>query len=195
MQEQIVDVGSTPAAGLETATRYDQSTMLLHWLTAGLVVLLWGIAQVIDFFPKGPPRIAARSTHILLGVVLGAVLLTRIFWRIGSGRRLPLAFPGFIGYAGKAMHYVLYLLLATVVALGLANVWVRGDTITGLFTVPKFAPDNIELKKTVEGLHKTFANAILIFAGLHALAGLIHHFVLRNDVLRRMLPGKGNPGR
>jgi cytochrome b561 len=38
-------------------------------------------------------------------------------------------------------------------------------------------------------LSKTFANALLILAGAHALAAFVHHFVLRDEVLRRMLPG------
>jgi cytochrome b561 len=40
----------------------------------------------------------------------------------------------------------------------------------------------------VETLRALFANSTLIVAGLHAAAGLFHHFVLKDDVLRRMLP-------
>jgi cytochrome b561 len=31
------------------------------------------------------------------------------------------------------------------------------------------------------------ANGLLILAGLHALAALVHHFLLKDNVLRRML--------
>jgi cytochrome b561 len=172
------------------AVRYDRTTILLHWVSATLVVLLWSIAQVIDLFPKGTPRIAVRSVHILLGVTLGVVLLARVIWRGGSGRRLPRATPGLAGHAAKVVHYGLYILLAGTVTLGIANVWVRGDTIVGLFTVPKFAPGDKELKETVENLHAWLANTILIVAGLHAVAALVNHFALRNNVLRRMLPGR-----
>ena len=81
--------GRAGAEVADFASRYDRLTILLHWLTAALVIILWGIAQVIDFFPRGEPRIAARSTHIVLGVVLIAVLLVRLFWRANSGRKLP----------------------------------------------------------------------------------------------------------
>jgi cytochrome b561 len=175
--------------GLNAEFRYDHTSILLHWVTAVLVVLLWVIAQLIDDFPKGAGRVPPRSVHITLGVILLLVLLARMVWRSGSGRRLPIAYPGWVGYLGKTVHYLLYALLAAVLLLGIANVWVRGDSYFGLFTVPKFDPSNTELKETVENLHETLANALLIVAGAHAAAALVHHFVLRNGVLRRMFPG------
>jgi cytochrome b561 len=60
--------------------RYDRITVLFHWLTAGLVLLLWGLGQGIDLFPRGTPRVAVRSVHILLGAMLGVVLLSRIVY-------------------------------------------------------------------------------------------------------------------
>lgn len=182
------DIAPTQDPG--TAQSYDSTSIRLHWITATLVVVLWGIAQIIDYFPKGPTRVAVRSLHILLGVSLGLILLTRIYWRLRHGRRLPRAGSGILGYAGQGMHYVLYLALLATVTLGVANVWVRGDTVTGLFTVPQYAPGDKALRSLVEGLHGTLANALLILAGVHALAALIHRIVLRDAVMRRMLPGK-----
>jgi cytochrome b561 len=173
-------------AGSVTPTRYDRTSILLHWVTATLVVLLWLIAHFIDDFPRGPARISARSVHILLGVTLLSVVLIRMAWRIRWGHRLPLASPGPVGYLAKTVHYALYALLLAVLLLGIANVWVRGDSFFGLFTVPKFSPDQ-ELKHTVEDLHETVANIVLIVAGLHALAALVRHYYVRDGVLRRML--------
>jgi cytochrome b561 len=79
-------------------------------------------------------------------------------------------------------------LLLAVLLLGIANVWIRGDSIFGLFTVPKFSLDQ-GLRHTVEDLHETVANIVLIVAGLHALAALAHHYFMRDGVLKRMLPG------
>jgi len=190
MKLKTADVAKASAAVAGAPARYDDRSILLHWITAGLVILLWGIAQVIDFFPRGMPRITVRSLHILLGVTLGVVILLRMAWRASSGWRLPLAAPGFIGYGAKLVHYGLYLLVVATVALGIANVWVRGDSIFGLLTVPKLAPGDQVLKETVEDLHGWFANAVLILAALHAAAALVHHFALRDSVLRRMLPGR-----
>jgi cytochrome b561 len=168
---------------------YDPRTIQLHWATAILLTLLWAIAQIIDLFPKGAPKIAVRSVHITLGVVLGVVLLLRIVWRSRSGRRLPLANDGVAGYIARTVHWALYAGLAAVILLGIFNAWARGDSIFSLFHIPKLYPANPELKPTVENLHKTFANALVIVAAAHALAAVAHHFVFRNGVLRRMLPG------
>src|SRR2546421_5613837 len=96
---------------------YDPRTIRLHWVTAVLMTLLWGIAQIIDLFPKGAPKVAARSVHITLGVVLGVVLLLRIRWRRRSGIRLPPANPGILGYSAKAVHFALYAGLAGAILL------------------------------------------------------------------------------
>jgi cytochrome b561 len=166
---------------------YDRRTIVLHWVTAVLVVLLWGIAQVIDLFPKGPPRIAVRSVHIVLGVLLGVVLLMRIAWRTGSGRRLPPANQGVMGYLAKAVHIGLYVVVVSVVLLGISNAWARGDSLFSLWKIPKLYPDIQQLKPTIENLHGTFANVLLILAGAHALVAIVHHFILRDGVMRRML--------
>jgi len=82
------------SAGVKTGVSvpevsYDRRTIRLHWATAVLVTALWGIAQIIDLFPKGAPKISARSVHIIIGVLLGVVLVIRIVWRSRSGHRLP----------------------------------------------------------------------------------------------------------
>jgi cytochrome b561 len=166
---------------------YDRRTIVLHWVTAALVVLLWGIAQVIDLFPKGSPRIAVRSVHIVLGVLLGVVLLMRIAWRTRSGRRLPPANQGVMGYLAKAVHIGLYGVVVSVVLLGISNAWARGDSLFSLWKIPKLYPDIPQFKPTIENLHGTFANVLLILAGAHALVAIVHHFILRDGVMRRML--------
>jgi cytochrome b561 len=167
--------------------RYDRTTIILHWTTAILVALLWTIGQTIDFFPKGTPRIGARSAHILIGVTLLLIVIARLAWRIGWGRRLPAAVPGLAGRLAKSAHVALYLLLAATLVLGVSNAWIRGDNILGLFTIPCIAPGNKGLRERVEDLHGTLANITVIVAALHAAAALVHHFMARHDVLHRML--------
>jgi cytochrome b561 len=179
----------TVAEVLTAEVSYDRPTIRLHWATAVLVSLLWGIAQVIDLFPKGAPKISVRSAHITFGSVLGVILVMRIAWRSRSGRRLPPANPGVPGYIARIVHLTLYAGLAAVIVLGAVNAWARGDSIFSLFHIPKLLPANTQLKPTVEYLHKTFANALVILAAAHALAAVVHHFILRDGVLRRMLPG------
>ena len=172
----------------EPAPRYDGLSILLHWLTAALVVILWTLGQTIDWFPKGAPKIDARSVHIVLGATLGLVLIARILWRAGPGRRLPPADAGWLGVAARVVHYGLYLLIAATVVLGIFNAWQRGDVLFNVYTLPTLVPGDRALRKTIEALHGDCADIVVIVAGLHAAAALAHHYLLRDRVLRRMLP-------
>jgi cytochrome b561 len=173
---------------VESSPRYDGVSITLHWLTAGLVVILWTLGQTIDFFPRGAPKIDARSVHIVLGATLAVVLVIRLLWRVGPGRRLPLANPGWIGVSARVVHYGLYVLLATTVVLGIFNAWQRGDILFNLYKIPQFIPGDRALRRTLGELHGDCADIVVIVAGLHAAAALIHHYLLRDRVLRRMLP-------
>jgi cytochrome b561 len=168
-------------ASASTLMRYDGRTILLHWLTAGLILALWCMGQTIDWFPR-ELRPDARSAHFTVGLILGVVLVLRVHWRATTGRTLPDADPGLLGLAAKAVHYLLYALVIGEVALGISNAWCRGDCYFGLFSLPGYKP----LRDQIEWLHANVATAILIVAGVHALAALGHHYVLRDNVLRRM---------
>lgn len=167
---------------------YDSRTILLHWITAGIVVALWCLGETIDWFPKGNARIAARGTHICLGATLAIVLCVRVWWRIGGGSRLPAVGTGIMRVLSTVMQYALYALMAGTVVLGVTNAWVRGDNLFNLFVIPAFDPGNKPLRAQVGDLHALFANVLIALAGLHAAAGLAHHFIWKDEVLRRMLP-------
>jgi len=169
--------------------RYDLPTIWFHWAVAILVLIQWGIAQVIDLFPAGMPRVEARSVHISLGLCLGVLLAAQILWRAKWGRVLPPADKGLLQSLAITVHYALYALLIVMVLVGIFLVYVRGDNFFGLFSVPAFDPNDKALRDNVGELHGTIATIILILAGLHASAGLIHHYLWHDGVLRRMLPG------
>ncbi|KIF80086.1 cytochrome b [Noviherbaspirillum autotrophicum] len=173
-----------------TPVHYDEKSIRLHWITAALVILLWCIGMTIDWFARGTPRVTMRSLHIVLGVTLGAVILYRIWWRSSGGVRLPPAETGRLQTLASAVHFLLYVSVLAAVLLGLANVWVRGDTIFNLFTVPKFDPTNKPLRETVEELHELAAHSVIVLAAVHAGAALVHHYLWKDQVLRRMLPAR-----
>jgi cytochrome b561 len=168
--------------------RHGITIIVLHWLTAALVGLLWVIGQTIDFAPRGPLRVDYRSVHIVCGVSLAVVLATRVIWRIRYGDMLPPLDRGLLLWVAKAAHFALYGLMIAVVGLGIANAWVRGDSLFNVVSIPSFAAGDTALRRSIGGWHEWAANAVLIVAGLHAAAALFHHFVLRDATLRRMLP-------
>lgn len=168
--------------------RHAPITIVLHWLTALLVVLLWTIGQTIDFAPKGPLRVDYRSLHMTLGVTLGIVLVIRLAWRTTKGGMLPPLQQGLLLAIARLTHWLLYVLLLITVALGVTNVWAQGDSIFNIIQVPQLFPGDRPFIHQIGDWHALAANAVLIVAGLHSAAALFHHFVLRDTTLRRMLP-------
>jgi cytochrome b561 len=178
-----------------TALSYDTKSIWLHWITAAIVILLLCVGQTIDWFPRGIWRTTVRSLHISTGSLLGLIVLYRIWWRVQGGRRLPPANVGLTQTLTKTVHLALYAAVLATVILGAANVWVRGDTLFNLLTVPAFDPGNKALRHQVEELHQLAAYLVLIVAALHAGAALLHHYVRKDEVLRRMLPERGAQSR
>lgn len=88
-----------------TATRYDSTTIVLHWATALLVAALWILGQTSDWFPDG--GLANRglwSTHVVLGFALAGALAWRLAWRSTAGRGLPAEDSGALHVLAKATH-------------------------------------------------------------------------------------------
>lgn len=54
--------------------------------------------------------------------------------------------------------------------------------------MPTLIPIDREQRRAIGGLHDTVAWTIIVLAGCHALAGLAHHYWLKDGILRRMLP-------
>ena len=166
--------------------KYDGATIFLHWITFLLVFALWVIGQTADWLPKGPGRTAYWSVHVIVGFALLTLVIYRIGWRTLAGRRLSDADAGIVGVLGSAAHYALYLLLAIVLALGVAAAFVRGFNLFGVAALPQLGdPD---LKKPITHWHELGANILMGLVVLHAAAALVHHFAFRDGVLRRMMP-------
>ena len=166
--------------------KYDRTTISLHWITAGLVIVLWIIGQTADWFPDGPINTDYWSIHVVLGFALAGVIACRIFWRNSRGRRLPPADAGVLHAVAKATHYGLYLLLLVVIVLGITNAFVRGYNLFDLVSLPQIG--DRDMRKPITNWHGLAANLLLGLAGLHAAAALFHHYIIQDSVLARMAP-------
>jgi len=168
---------------------YDPTTIALHWATAVLVVVLWVIGQTADWIPNGPANTRYWSVHVVLGFALAAVIGWRIAWRGSRGRRLPRVDTGTLRVFAKATHYSLYALLLTVAVLGIVNAFVRGYNLFDLAHLPQVG--DRAWRKPITQWHGLAANIFLGLALFHAAAALVHHYVWRDGLLHRMLPGLG----
>jgi len=166
--------------------KYDRSTIAYHWATALLVFGLWIMGKTADVFPKGPLRDAYWSTHYLLGLTLIVVFALRVVWRFTGGRRLPDAGVGLVNWASKAVHHLLYLLIAVALGLGLYAALVRGASLYGVIAFPEIGPT--EMRRPSHEWHELAANVVFFLALAHAAAALWHQFGLRDGLLQRMRP-------
>ncbi|HEY4030642.1 MAG TPA: cytochrome b/b6 domain-containing protein [Caulobacteraceae bacterium] len=167
---------------------YSRRAVWLHWLTAGLILLQWVLGRELDWFHAGPPRVFARSFHMLVGLVVLAFILERVWRRLRHPVAHAAGGPPIANRAAIAVHWALYLLVVFVILVGVVLVWVRGDQVFGLFKVPAFDPKHREYRRMVGDFHGLVANVILAVAGCHALAALVHEGVWRDGVLARMVP-------
>jgi cytochrome b561 len=178
----------TPATSDTVPDIYDKVTIRLHWATASLVAILWLMGRTIGFMPRGPLRIDMWSLHIVLGAALACVLIARMIWRATHGRKLPSVDHRTLHLLACAVHWLLYLLLAAVVVLGMINVFTHAFPLFNIWRFPKIG--GADLRKEINTWHDLVANIIMAVALLHATAALLHHYVIKDAVLRRMWPSE-----
>lgn len=178
--------------------RYDAFALTLHWITAGSVIFLFASAHIWALLERGTPlRKGLQSVHISCGILLALVMIVRPAWRVISQRQARFAMPPVAGarstrILAHAMHGALYLLLFVQVALGFMFRWAQQEPFRffGLFDIPSWIAVDPALRHQIGSWHDTVAWALIILACVHALAALFHHYVLRDNVLRRMLPAR-----
>ena len=183
------DTATRVVAG-DDGTSYDGVAIALHWATALLVIVQFAMAETWDWFAK-PTRQGMESGHISLGVLLTAVIVARIVWRWLPGHQVSSLEAGWVKIASKGVHYALYGLLIAQAGLGFAFRWAQGHAVSffGLFEIPgPFGELARPERRQIHELHEWAAWAIVIIALLHALAALYHHYVLKDRVLKRILP-------
>ena len=187
-QDTTFDAATRIAAG-DDGTNYDNVAVALHWATALLVVVQFGLAETWDYFAK-PTQHAMQSLHISLGVLLAAVIVARLAWRLIPGHQISSIELGWVRVASKVGHYLLYALLVAQVGTGFLFRWAQGHPAAffGLGLPSPFGAMDKARRHTLHGLHEWIGWAIIIIAFIHALAALYHHYVLKDRVLRRMLP-------
>jgi cytochrome b561 len=188
-----LDMPAPTSVPSSDAAHYDKLTIVFHWLTAFLVVALFVSAEVWGFLQKGGAlRRDLQSLHVSVGIALAAIVVLRVIWRFTGKRQLPPSnLPGWQETASSFVHVLLYFLIAAQIALGFLWRWAQGEPFTffGVFSIPAVAIDP-GLRPLLGDLHSAVAWVIIGSAGLHALAALMHHYVLRDDILYRMMPGQ-----
>jgi cytochrome b561 len=174
-------------------TRYGAFPQTLHWLTFIFVTVGWLLGWFLDDLPKGGIRSFGLLAHMTLGQCVIVFLVLRLAWRTANPPPplLPTRFGRLLEYAAKLNHFALYVLLVAVPLVGIVVQLKRGHAlpIFGFWEVSSPWPVDRVLARSILGVHEYLANTLLILAGVHAAAALIHHYGFRDRTLARMLPG------
>ncbi|MGV8927817.1 MAG: cytochrome b [Ewingella sp.] len=185
------------SSALPLRHRYDGLTIILHWATALIVIFMFGSAHIWEVLERGTPlRKGLQSVHISMGILLSVIIIGRLLWRLftvstGRSKQAPIAMPTLMKAASHLTHLALYLLLVAQIVLGFLFRWSQAEPFYffGLFPISDVFNFDSIMTSTFGMLHNYVAWALIIVAGVHALAALFHHYVLRDGILRRMLPG------
>lgn len=174
-----------------TPTRYSPLSISFHWFMLLLLAAVYACMEFRGIFPKGSEgRNAIKSWHYMLGLSVFALAWARLLINlVGTAPDITPALPRWQALASKWMHAALYLLMISMPLAGWLTLSAEGDAIPffGL-QLPALMAENRDLAETIKEIHETGAVAGYFLIGLHAAAALFHHYVVRDNTLRRMLP-------
>jgi cytochrome b561 len=177
---------------------FDSLTITLHWTTLLIVLTLFGSALLygqVEERSWAPPLL---TVHRSLGVTIWTLTVFRFVWRV-TGARFP-AFPASMTplhqLVARLSEYGLYALLLIQPATGLAQTILRGRPFEVFaWSIPQLVARDVTLLRTFHVAHEIGAWCLFALAGLHAATALVHHFILRDDVLEAMAPVFRRTGR
>lgn len=174
-------------------SQYDPVAKSLHWLMAVLIIGLWCVGLTMEELPKGDLRSRIIGLHKAFGVVVLALVLVRLAWRATHAvPALPAPLPALEKLAARLGHGVLYALMIALPVDGILMSQSGGRDVDVFgFVLPRLVEKNEALKEFFGEGHELMAWILAAVLALHVAAALRHHLVLKDEVLRRMLPGRG----
>jgi cytochrome b561 len=180
-----------------TLSTYGSVSKFLHWIVALGVIIMLVVGFTMDGFDE-PLKSQMYGYHEELGLTVMAILLFRLYWRWWNPQpELPATIPSWQRLLARLGHYLLYIALGVMIASGWAKSTSSGYTpnFYGLFDLPMpFIPVSTTIKHLARQVHVTTVWVLISLISLHILAALNHHFIYKDNVLKRMLPSrKQNP--
>jgi cytochrome b561 len=191
-----------PTAPMPAApTRYNRVAMSLHWLMAALILGLAAVGFImVDMDNTTPLKFTLYQLHKSFGFSILVLSFGRLLWRLTHTRPpLPTPSKGWERRLAQLIHLTFYLLMLGLPLVGWLGVSASPlkipTVIFGLFTLPAlpFFQNQPDAAGQLFELHQALACILLSLLVLHVAAALKNHFILRNDVLLRMLPQRLAP--
>lgn len=179
-------------ARLRNRDRWGPVSQALHWSIALLVLLMAAIGLSLDELPRSPKWFWVYDLHKSIGLLLLALVVVRLAWRLYAGAPPPVpGLPRIHRFAAGATHALLYVLILAMPLSG----WLY-DSASGLrplqwfgmFAVPRLVGADEELADDLHDLHEDLFSILVVVALLHVAAAVWHHVFRGDATLARMLP-------
>lgn len=174
-----------------TTRRWGAPAQLLHWLIALFIVAQFTLAWLFDDLPAGAKKLTLLARHKSIGITILLLALVRLGWRWANPTPLlPDTLKPYERSLARFTHRLLYVLLLAVPVSGWLMSSARGFPVSwfGFFQLPDLVPKDKPLYEALVITHTVLAWTLGGVVALHLGAALKHHFMLKDDVLRRMLP-------
>lgn len=174
-----------------TPTQYGSVAIIFHWVMALIVIVMIIIGLYMVGLPIGLRKLQYYGWHKELGVLTLILVVLRVMWRFANvvPRLMPLL-PFWEATIARMVHWIFYLLLGVLPLTGWLMSSAAGLPVSffGLFVLPDLIAPNDGLRVLLKEFHQTLAYILIVFICLHILAALKHHFINKDDILRRMIP-------
>lgn len=172
-------------------TRYTRTAIALHWIVALLIIgnLCFGLYMV--GLPLSPQKLRYMSYHKWVGLTVLLLSAARLLWRVfHPAPALPESMKPWERRAAHASHVALYVLFFAAPISGWLYSSAAGfkTVYLGILPIPDLLEKNKEVADVLRVVHRTINYTLAAVIAVHAAAALKHHFVDRDDVMRRMLP-------
>ena len=179
------DLAPAPAPG------YDPIARLFHWGMAAAILCQWALGHVIDLMPRGAMRADTVGVHRTVGVLILVLAFGRLAWRVVTP---PPPFPEKLSRPERIMvvagHAVLYLLVFSMAVGGILMFQSAGrDVVVFGVVLPPLVGEDDTLRGVFKAAHSALGWVFATVLAGHVGAALYHHFILKDGILRRMLPG------
>lgn len=161
----------------------------LHWLMAALIIGLLVLGIYMHELPLSPEKLQLYSWHKWAGVTVFLLVWLRLAWRLTHRPpALPETMSPLMRLAAHTGHAALYALMVVIPlsgwlmssAKGVQTVWF------GVLPIPDLLGRDKELGNLLQWVHKGLNITLMLTLAGHVGAALWHHFVLKDDTLRRM---------
>jgi len=179
-----------------TSERYGSAAIGLHWLILLILTAVYASIEMRTFFPKGSDlRELMKLWHFMLGLsILALVTIRVVIHMIGPSPDIQPIPPEWQSLMARSMHILLYLFMIGMPLAGWLLLSAGGEPIPifGL-QLPALISQNKNLAALIKEVHEVGGTVGYFIIGVHAAAALFHHYIVRDNTLTRMLPGRRRP--